>query len=116
MRIRAHRVGRELKAIDLGVTDSAGRAETVTITGARAVEVRGDVFREVITHVFGIRSLRSTLFTVSRTGDTFVFSGRGFGHGVGLCQAGAMARLHAGQSPSTVLTHYFPGTALSLAK
>ncbi len=106
------RVGRELKAIDLGVTDSAGRAETVTITGARTVDVRGDVFREVITHVFGIRSLRSTLFTVSRTGDTFVFSGRGFGHGVGLCQAGAMARLHAGQSPSTVLTHYFPGTAL----
>ena len=50
------RVGRELKAIDLGVTDSAGRAETVTITGARAMEVRGDVFREVVTHLFGIRS------------------------------------------------------------
>jgi stage II sporulation protein D len=88
----------------------------VTITGARTGEVRGDVFREVITHVFGIRSLRSTLFTVSRTGDRFVFSGRGFGHGVGLCQAGAMARLHAGQSPSAVLTHYFPGTALALAR
>ena len=31
-----------------------------------------------------------------RNGATFVFAGRGFGHGVGLCQAGALARLRAG--------------------
>jgi stage II sporulation protein D len=70
----------------------------------------------VLSHAFGVRSIRSTLFTVTRSKDTFVFSGRGFGHGVGLCQAGAMARLQAGQAPSTVLAHYFPGTALSVAR
>jgi peptidoglycan hydrolase-like amidase len=31
---------------------------------------------------------------------------------VGLCQAGALARLKAGASPADVLEHYFPGTSL----
>jgi stage II sporulation protein D len=110
------RVGSDVKAIDIDETDSAGRVERATLRGARTIDVRGDVLRDVLSHAFGVRSIRSTLFTVTRSKDTFVFSGRGFGHGVGLCQAGAMARLQAGQAPSTVLAHYFPGTALSVAR
>jgi hypothetical protein len=39
-----------------------------------------------------------------------VFEGRGFGHGVGLCQAGAFARIMAGGKPAAVLARYYPGT------
>ena len=77
--------------------------------------VRGDEFRQVLSRAFGPRAIRSTLFDVRRTGATFTFSGRGYGHGVGLCQAGALARLRAGATPSDVVGYYYPGTALERA-
>ena len=40
------------------------------------------------------------------------FSGRGFGHGVGLCQVGAIARLTAGAKPKDVFAFYYPGTVV----
>jgi stage II sporulation protein D len=103
-------VGSNLTAIDIAARDGAGRAERVTLRGSRSVDVRGEIFREVVTRALGVQTLRSTLFTLRRTGDRVVFTGRGFGHGVGLCQAGAYARLKAGGSPERVLRFYFPGT------
>jgi len=55
-------------------------------------------------------AVRSTLFTIRESGDRLVFTGRGFDHGVGLCQAAAFARLKAGDSAADVLMFYFPGT------
>jgi stage II sporulation protein D len=54
------------------------------------------------------------MFNVRKTRDGFVFSGKGYGHGVGLCQAGAIARLRSGASVTSVLAHYFPGTTLAV--
>jgi stage II sporulation protein D len=105
-------IGRTLDRIDVAGRDVAGRAEMITLRGTRTFLVRGEAFRDAVSRAFGARSLRSTLFTVKRTGDRFIFSGRGFGHGVGLCQAGALARLRAGASTNAVLQHYFPGTVL----
>ncbi len=75
--------------------------------------MRGDEFRQVLTRAFGPRAIRSTRFDVRRTGAMFTFSGRGFGHGVGLCQAGALARLRAGATPADVLRYYYPGIVLA---
>jgi stage II sporulation protein D len=105
-------VGDRLDRIDVAGRDGAGRAEQIVLRGSQTFVVRGEVFREVVTRRLGARSLRSTLFSVARTRDGFLFSGKGFGHGVGLCQAGAQARLKAGESPEAVLAHYFPGTSL----
>lgn len=105
-------IGRVLEAIEIAERDAAGRAEQVALRGTRSVTVRGEVFREVVGRAFGAKSVRSTLFSVTRSGNAFNFTGRGFGHGVGLCQAGAFARLQAGSTPEKVLTHYFPGTSL----
>jgi stage II sporulation protein D len=105
-------VGAKLTAIDITSRDGAGRAEQVTLRGSHDVTVRGEIFREVVTRALGVQTVRSTLFTIRRTGDHVVFSGRGFGHGVGLCQAGAMARLKAGKSAVDVLKFYFPGTQI----
>lgn len=103
----------KLTSIQVSRRDDAGRADEITIDGTRTVTVRGDVFRDVITRRFGARSLRSTLFSVSRSRTGFAFRGKGFGHGVGLCQDGALARLAAGATPEAVLAHYFPGTTVS---
>ena len=105
-------VGARLDRIDVAGRDAAGRAEQVVLRGTQTFVVRGEVFREAVGRRLGARSLRSTLFSVTKSGNTFVFSGRGFGHGVGLCQAGAIARLKAGASPEQVLSFYFPGTSL----
>jgi hypothetical protein len=44
--------------------------------------------------------------------DGVTFVGRGTGHAVGLCQAGAMARARKGASPAEILAFYYPGTEL----
>lgn len=105
-------VGARLDRIDIAGRDAAGRAEHIVLRGTRTFVVRGEVFRDAVARRLGARTLRSTLFSVTRTGDAFVFSGKGFGHGVGLCQAGAIARLKAGHSRDEVLRFYFPGTSL----
>ncbi|MCR5347549.1 MAG: SpoIID/LytB domain-containing protein [Fretibacterium sp.] len=51
-------------------------------------------------------------FTVARSGDTFLFYGRGWGHGVGLSQWGAMALAKNGWNAERILTYYYPGTAV----
>lgn len=105
-------VGAKLDTVEIAGRDDAGRAERIVLRGTRTFLIRGEVFREVVTRRLGVKTLRSTLFTVKKTHGTFVFTGKGFGHGVGLCQAGALARLKAGDSPKEVLAHYFPGTTL----
>jgi stage II sporulation protein D len=105
-------VGQTLEGVEIAGRDGAGRAELITLHGSRTFVVRGEVFRDALTRAFGAKSLKSTLFSVKRVGDRFLFSGRGFGHGVGLCQAGALARIRAGASARDALLHYFPGTSL----
>lgn len=45
-------------------------------------------------------------------GDTLVFTGRGFGHGVGLCQYGAAAMGQSGRSYRDILAHFYPHSQL----
>jgi peptidoglycan hydrolase-like amidase len=78
--------------------------------------MRGDAFRQALSRAFGPRAIRSTRFDIRRTGATFTFAGRGFGHGVGLCQAGALARLHAGAAPADVIRYYYPGVIMTGAR
>ncbi|MBN1127161.1 MAG: SpoIID/LytB domain-containing protein [Sedimentisphaerales bacterium] len=55
------------------------------------------------------RVLKSTAFEIERSGNVFVFSnGRGFGHGVGLCQYGALGLARAGKSYEEILAFYYP--------
>lgn len=106
------RVGSRLDGIEVLERDEAGRAVQVALHGAEQRLVRGDALREVLARAFGARSIRSTWFDVRREQGQMVFEGRGFGHGVGLCQAGALARIRAGAKLSGVLQRYFPGTKL----
>jgi stage II sporulation protein D len=106
------RVGPRLDSIVVVDRDEAGRAERVAIEGAEARVVRGETLREVLGASLGARTVKSTWFDVRRDRALFVFEGKGFGHGVGLCQAGALARIRAGAKLSGVLQQYFPGTTL----
>ena len=105
-------VGSRLDTIDVESRDESGRARLVLLNGARAPVVRGEDFRAAVAAALGPRSIRSSRFEVRREGQLFIFTGQGFGHGVGLCQAGAAARVAAGESTEAILSFYYPHTRL----
>jgi stage II sporulation protein D len=51
--------------------------------------------------------LRSSFFSVLPEGDSMIITGRGYGHGVGLCQEGAMVMAERGFSFNDIITFYF---------
>ena len=86
------------------------RAGTVTVRGSAGTQrLRGNDFRLAI----GYDTLKSTLFAVAVDGEVARFSGRGYGHGVGMCQWGAKSMAELGASAEQILAFYYPGTALS---
>jgi stage II sporulation protein D len=60
----------------------------------------------------GYGVIKCTNFDVRNSGDAIVFSGSGYGHGVGLCQWGAKKRAEDGFSYREILEYYYPGTTL----
>ena len=106
-------VGRRLDQVSIIQRDTAGRAVEVALSGSSQKIVRGERLRSVISGQLGGRSFRSTDFTVKSQSDRFLFEGQGFGHGVGLCQLGAIARARQGHSIEVILAHYYPGTWLA---
>ncbi|WP_244279409.1 SpoIID/LytB domain-containing protein [Synechococcus sp. UW179A] len=75
--------------------------------GAAPVVLKLDAIRRTL------RRLPSTLFVVEAEGaGAWRFRGGGFGHGVGLSQAGAIDLADRGWSAERILQHYYPGTQL----
>lgn len=58
--------------------------------------------------VFGYSKIRSSPENVEVSDATVTFSGRGFGHGVGLCQWGSLYMAKKGRTYMDILTHYYP--------
>ncbi|MEO8840011.1 MAG: SpoIID/LytB domain-containing protein [Kofleriaceae bacterium] len=97
-----------IKALTPKQRGTSGRIQTLSIIGDKAtVEVTGDLH---IRRLLG--GLKSTLFEVRREGAQFVFRGAGFGHGVGMCQLGAIGMAEAGKPRDAILAHYYRGTHL----
>ncbi len=57
----------------------------------------------------GSTELRSTAFTLTRSGDRITFTGRGYGHGVGMCVIGAGRRAARGETAAQILGALLPG-------
>jgi len=95
----------------------SGRVSEITLDGRDGrTLVSGQAIRRVLAPPDG-GLLKSTDFTVRLTRDGGVLErvdidGRGYGHGVGMCQWGAIGRARAGQDYQTILVSYFPGTDL----
>jgi SpoIID/LytB domain protein len=97
-----------IKAITAKQRGASGRIMVLTLDGERgSVDVTGDLH---IRRLLG--GLKSTLFAIQHDGDAFVLRGAGFGHGVGMCQMGAIGMAEAGRSHVEILKQYFRGTHL----
>lgn len=91
-------------------TTRSGRVRVLVIKDAdgRRVRLTGEDFRKIV----GYSAIKSALFKVERSGDIFIFKGRGSGHGVGLSQWGAKGMSEKGYSYREILRHFYPGTSL----
>ena len=105
-----HKVGR-IKDINIKSRGVSGRVIQLEIIGERGKAL---VERELnVRRLFG--GLRSGLFTmdIRRDGRGFIsdiaFKGAGFGHGVGMCQTGAVGMASKGHSAEDILGHYYKG-------
>jgi stage II sporulation protein D len=103
---------------DVRVTQrsASGRVEQLSIVlGGTEVRVDGHArIRQVLRPPSG-QLLRSTAFSLTAAGagrnvTSLVIDGVGAGHGVGLCQWGAVGRARAGQGYQQILAAYYPGT------
>lgn len=101
--------GSEVRSISVASRTSSGRARTVTLSTASGQRPLGAVeLRQLI----GYGALPSLLFSVEVHQGVAVFSGRGSGHGVGLCQWGARGRAKRGEGYREILAHYYPGAEI----
>lgn len=104
-----------------GYTTSGRVARLDVVTDAGIYHVRGDRTRWVLKPASGQPAiLRSALFEVElirRDGrlTEVAVRGRGYGHGIGLCQAGALVMAQRGHSYREILAHYYPGAELTPA-
>jgi len=102
----------KLKRIVPTSRSASGRALKLRLEGDATREVSANWFRMLI----GPKDIKSTLLTsILRENDYFVFYGKGYGHGVGMCQYGAKAMAESIDEPHTaadILLHYYPSTEL----
>lgn len=88
------------------VTPSAGgRVGSIEVGNQ---EISGLAMRQLF-------SLRSTDFSLQWTGESFLFTVSGYGHGLGMSQYGANAMAKDGAFYADILAHYYPGTELVVA-
>lgn len=106
----------DLKLMDVVVRtqSESSRVEWLDMIFSKGIfkRVRGEDVRRLL----GYDKIKSTMFAVEKSGDTWVFNGRGFGHGVGMCQHGARAMAKNGKSFKEILAHYYPSAILHPTK
>ncbi|MBN1826959.1 MAG: SpoIID/LytB domain-containing protein [Candidatus Eisenbacteria bacterium] len=119
-KLDAGRLGR-LRDVRVEKKGRSGRVLSVLFRAeGEDVRVGGDRVRWVLGRPQGGGILRSTWFDleVKREGGLVTeirAEGRGFGHGIGMCQWGAMGMAEKGYSYDRILTHYYPGIDLRRA-
>jgi len=85
------------------------RVKTVDVlNGEGVLNVESKDLRKML----GWNRLPSTNFTISRDNDNYVFDGKGYGHGVGLCQWSALEMSREGMTYKQILDYFYPGTKL----
>jgi stage II sporulation protein D len=106
------RLPARLDSLRIAAHTPSGRAWRLE-TGGRAIQA--SALRFAAGRAIGWTRVPSDLYELSDSGDRFLFEGRGSGHGVGLCQAGAARMGEDGRGYREILEFYYPGTKLGVS-
>ena len=89
---------------------SSGRAQLLEVTGGGApAQLSASSLRFAVDRALGWNQMRSDWYNLRISNGSLVISGKGYGHGAGLCQAGAYQMAAEGHSQQQILSFYFPG-------
>ena len=96
-----------IEALERG---ESGRIYKLKITGSDKTLIVGKELE--IRKILSESHLKSSAFDVEMTDDKVILHGKGWGHGVGLCQIGAAVMASEGYSYEEILKHYYPDTVI----
>jgi stage II sporulation protein D len=88
-------------------------AEAGFIQPSRVSDYRIGTMRIPMRDIRSSLNLRSAYFSVYPQNDSVLLEGRGYGHGVGLCQEGAMSMASKGFSYDQIIKFYYSGILIS---
>ena len=95
-----------IKEIVISKRYDSSRVEEITVNASKKITINGQY------EIRNRLNLPSTLFTITKVNDHYLFIGNGYGHGVGMCQTGAIARANAGMSYKDILDFYYANTSI----
>ena len=110
------KVSQAWSKLEIVARTPSGRVQRLAFRtqGGTAQFVSASSLRFAIGRHFGWNQVRSDLYDLETSEDTVVFTGRGAGHGVGLCQAGTEQMAKEGMDFRQILAFYYPGTTIGL--
>ena len=98
-----------VRSIEVTERTATLRATVVTVRGTTGTQrLRGNDLRRIV----GYDTLKSTLFAVAVDGELARFAGRGYGHGVGMCQWGAKGMAEQGSTAREIVAFFYRGARL----
>ena len=100
-----------LKNVNIASYTSTGRVKTIGIV-TETDESMSEISAVDLRTLLGQTELPSTQFSLTTSGNHVIFDGKGHGHGVGLCQWGAIEMARQGKNYREILEHYYPGTKI----
>lgn len=107
--VRAQVPSGRIRQVHKGKTMRCGRLKHVQLVGRQTSQMPTTRLRQLL----GYNRLPSTWITdIRNTATHVIFTGQGHGHGVGMCQWGALGMATAGHTAQQILQHYYPGTQL----
>lgn len=110
--LRAADLSGSLRSLQVAEKGPGERARRVAVTTEARSLIRAGEFRRAL----GASKLRSTrILKLVRVEGGYHVEGAGWGHGVGLCQMGALGMAREGRSAEEITSHYYPGAALRRA-
>lgn len=96
-----------------GYKGDAGNTSVLNFSQiTRSTDYKADSFSLPLRQIRNDLNLRSTFFSVAVNGDSVMFKGRGYGHGVGLCQEGAMEMAAKGFNYKQIIDFYYKGVSI----
>lgn len=101
----------EIKEIQPLKRGASKRIHLLRISGTnRTIDIGKEL---IIRKTLSTDCLKSSCFEIKKENNIFKISGKGWGHGVGLCQIGAAVMGACGKNYIEILNHYYPGTKIS---
>jgi len=101
----------DIKDITIKSYTATGRVKELGITAeSEQITYKATELRKLL----GWQKLPSTNFSIVKDGDSIILDGKGYGHGVGLCQWSALEMAKKGKNYKEILSFFYPGTEIQL--